>query len=124
MLLDSNIIIYASKLTYPNLLNFLRDNEDALKVSALTKIEVLGYHQLKKLEKQFLENFFDSLEILPITEDVVEKTIALKQKRPLSTGDAIIAATALLHNLTLFTENVKDFSKIENIKIISIQDIS
>ena len=31
--------------------------------------------------------------------------------------DAIIAATALVHNLTLLTRNEKDFSKISNVEI-------
>lgn len=48
MLIDSNIIIYASKLTYPFLLTYLRENEANLTTSAICQIEVLGYHQLKK----------------------------------------------------------------------------
>jgi len=50
MILDSNIIIYASKLTYPSLLSYLKDNENSLTTSAICKIEVLGYHQLKNVE--------------------------------------------------------------------------
>ena len=56
MIIDSNIIIYASKLTYPFLLSFLREQEATLKTSAICQIEVLGYHQLKKIEKLYLEN--------------------------------------------------------------------
>jgi hypothetical protein len=56
MLLDSNIIIIASKLSDPGLFNRLREKETALRASVITKIEVLGYHQLKAVEQTFLEN--------------------------------------------------------------------
>ena len=123
MLIDSNIIIYASKMTYPFLLNYLRENESALTTSAICQIEVLGYHQLKKMEKRYLENFFNAINVLPINTKVIPKTIELKQKRNIATPDAIVAATAMVHNMPLLTQNKKDFSKIKTLKIMSIEDL-
>jgi hypothetical protein len=57
MLLDSNVIIIASKLTNIALLKKLKATENDYKSSIITKIEVLGYHQLKSTEKLFFENF-------------------------------------------------------------------
>jgi len=123
MIIDSNIIIYASKLKYPSLLSFLRKNESSLTTSAICQIEVLGYHQLKKVEKQYLENFFNTIRVFPIDIDIVEKAIELKQKRNIATPDAIVAATALIHKLPLLTENKKDFARIKSLEIYSIKDI-
>jgi len=103
MLIDSNIIIYASKLTYPFLLTYLRENESNLTTSAICQIEVLGYHQLKKVEKLYLENFFKALNVLPINSEIIQKTIELKQKRNIPTPDAIVAATAIVYNIPLLT---------------------
>jgi predicted nucleic acid-binding protein len=52
--------------------------------------------------------------ILPIDEAVVERWGLLeaetrKKGRPIPTVDGLLAATALEHNLTLATRNVKDF---------------
>lgn len=52
--------------------------------------------------------------ILPVTESVADGWGVLGGERqlkgaPLSTADGLIAATALEHNLTLVTRNVKDF---------------
>jgi hypothetical protein len=44
MLLDSNIIIYAAQLQYPQLREFIAERSP--KVSALSYLEVLGYHKL------------------------------------------------------------------------------
>lgn len=123
MIIDSNIIIYASKLTYPSLLSYLKKNESSLTTSAICKIEVLGYHQLKKIEKQYLENFFNAIRMIPIDADVVSKAIELKQKRNIATPDAIVAATALVYDLPILTQNKKDFDRIESLEIYTIEDL-
>ncbi len=123
MLLDSNIIIIASKLAQIKLINYLRMNEKDLKVSLLSQIEVLGYDQLKQVEKLFLEIFFTTIHILPIDEAIAAKAIALRQRKPIALADAIIAATAIIHDLPLLTENVKDYVGIKGLKVLSIKDV-
>ncbi len=123
MIIDSNIIIYASKQTFPSLISYLKKNESSLTTSTICKIEVLGYHQLKKIETQYLENFFNAIRVLPIDEDVVNKAIELKQKRNIATPDAIVAATALVYDLPILTQNKKDFSQIESLKIYAVEDL-
>ncbi len=123
MLLDSNIIIIASKLVEVKLISYLRKNEKDLHTSIISQIEVLGYHQLKQVEKTFLENFFNAISILPLDDVVAAKAIELRQRKPLSLPDATIAATALIYDQTLFTENVKDYAGIKGLKVFSIKDI-
>jgi len=123
MIIDSNIIIYASKQTYPSLISYLKKNESSLMTSAVCKIEVLGYHQLKKIEKQYFENFFNAIRVIPIDADVVSKAIELKQKRNIATPDAIVAATALVYDLPILTQNKKDFARIESLEIYAIEDL-
>lgn len=48
MLIDSNIIIYAAKPEYGALRRFIAEKEPA--VSAISYVEVLGYHQLTEQE--------------------------------------------------------------------------
>jgi toxin FitB len=123
MLLDSNIIIIASKLTHIQLISYLRTKETSLKVSILSQIEVLGYDQLKQVEKLFLEKFFNAIEVLPINEQIAQKAIQIRQRKPIALADAIIAGTALHYDLPLLTENVKDYVGIKGLKIFSIKDV-
>lgn len=123
MLLDSNIIIIASKLAQVKLISYLRNNEKDLHTSIISQIEVLGYHQLKQVEKSFLDNFFKAIPVIPLDYSVSKKAIELRQRKPIALADAIIAATALTYNLTLFTENVKDYTGIKGLKVVSIKDI-
>jgi toxin FitB len=124
MLIDSNIIIYSIIPENLPIRNFLRQYEDRLFVSAISQIEVLGYHNLLKNEKYLLEQFFLSVNIIPIHSEIVAKAIELRQKKKLSIGDSIIASTSIVNQLTLFTNNEQDFQGfLEEKQIITLKSI-
>ncbi len=116
VLLDSNIIIYSS---YPSN-NFLLDfiQEHSVSVSAISFVEVLGYHLLKKQEKNFLETFFNNSNIIPLDSSILMQAVKLKQQKKISLGDSLVAATALERDLTLVTHNTIDFSWIKNLSVL------
>jgi predicted nucleic acid-binding protein len=49
---------------------------------------------------------------------VAQRAVKLRQQRKMSLGDAIIAGTALTHDLTLVTHNTEDFQWISGLKIL------
>lgn len=118
MLFDSNIIIYAAQPQNDYLREFLINNE--VLVSSITKLEVLGYHKLISQEKEILQRIFSAIEVLPINEEVINLAISLRQKRKMSIGDSIIAATALHYNQQLVTHNTADFTWLEELSVIDI----
>lgn len=117
MLLDSNIIIYAIKPEFSQLRELIAEHSPL--VSAISYVEVLGYHQLTTEDEQDLTDFFDATEILPISTTVLSKAVALRKQRKMSLGDSVIAATALVNELTLVTANSKDFKWIEGLKLLN-----
>jgi len=123
MILDSNIIIYATQPEYQKVRDFLRSNNAKLSVSIITKLEVLGYHKLGVSEKSKLESFFHSVTILPITSPIIEIAIKLRQNKKYSIGDSIIAATALYHSKPLFTNNIDDFLSIDGLEVIDMKSV-
>jgi toxin FitB len=116
MLLDSNLIIYASKPGYDHLRNWM--SQHPICVSALSQLEVLGYHRLTEEDRRFFVQFFSALPVLPITPEVIAQAIALRQQRKMSLGDATIAATALVNKMPIATHNVTDFQWIPNLVVI------
>ncbi len=56
--------------------------------------------------------------VIPLNDDIVKATIALRKKNKIKTPDAIIAATAMVLDFTLVTRNIKDFTKIPLLKIL------
>ena len=117
MLLDSNIIIYSSKREYAELRRFMAKN--VYSVSAVSRIEVLGYHLLATEQQQYLIEFFQAADILRISDAVVSEAVKLRQTKRMGLGDAIVAGTALAHRLTLVTRNTEDFSWIQNLDLIN-----
>ncbi|MCE7027557.1 type II toxin-antitoxin system VapC family toxin [Jiella avicenniae] len=61
----------------------------------------------------------DEAQILPVTERVVLRCAALHVPDRRPTNDALIAATALVHGLTLVTRNVADFETIDGLPILN-----
>jgi predicted nucleic acid-binding protein len=68
------------------------------------------------LENQLLPRFRGR--VLPITQSIADRWGALDGEcqlrgTPLNTPDGLIAATALEHDLTIVTRNVKDFDRLQ-----------
>ena len=84
--------------------------------ASVTIIEALGFHQITSAEQRKLTQIFEAYQIIDLSESIIQKAVALRQDKKMSLGDAIIAATALEHGMTLWTANTKDFAHIEELK--------
>jgi predicted nucleic acid-binding protein len=116
-ILDSNIIIYSSQPEYAYLRELIFDKQNA--ISKITQLEVLGFHRLNDTEKDYFTACFQFLKTIDISNKMIDEAIILRQQRKMSVGDAIIAATALNYQATVFTRNVDDFLKIADLKVIN-----
>lgn len=115
MLLDSNIIIYAAQPEATELRTFIAEHSPA--VSAISVVEVLGYHRITAEEREDFEAFFRASLVLPVSETVVEWAVKLRQQRRMSLGDALVAATALVNDRTLVTRNTDDFKWVPDLRL-------
>ena len=115
ILLDSNIVIYLEQGITSEIINYMQKKE--LVVSEITIVEVLGFHKITKHEIKFFETFFQEIKKLAITNEVIHKAVELRQKRKMTLGDALIAASALVYNMPLITQNIDDFMNIENLQV-------
>jgi predicted nucleic acid-binding protein len=116
MLLDSNVIIYAAKPEHEGLRRLIAEHAPA--VSAVSYVEVLGYHQLTGQEMRYFKEFFAAAPVLGIDSTVLEQAVRLRQLRKMTLGDALVAGTALAHSLTLVTRNTGDFRWIPNLSVL------
>ncbi|MBP8948453.1 MAG: type II toxin-antitoxin system VapC family toxin [Candidatus Promineofilum sp.] len=116
MLVDSNILIYALKPDGKKLLTFLFNRMPA--VSAITYVEVLGTTKLSMENADLIRRMFTRLSILPLDQPVLEQAIVLRQQRKMGLGDALIAATALVHSRTLVTRNTADFAWVNGLRLL------
>jgi predicted nucleic acid-binding protein len=88
-------------------------------ISVIVKIEVLGYNNIPH-KMEAMENFVAMSHTIPLDDYITQRTIELRRKhKKLNLGDAIIAATALEHQLVLLTRNVDDFKSVSGLQIIN-----
>lgn len=117
LLLDSNIIIYAYQNEYPEIDSLISVNPICF--SEISYLETIGYHKITMTEERFLQALFSKVTVLPVEFSVIKQATLLRQQRKMSLGDAIIAATAVVHNLTLVTRNIDDFKWIPELTLIN-----
>lgn len=120
-LIDTNSIIEFLGGSLPNSANewiqsLIEQNNYC--ISVINKIEVLGFNASEN-DLKILEEFIDSSTIIGLSEEIISQTIELRRTRKTKLPDAIIAATAIFHDLTIITRNTKDFEKIREITTIN-----
>lgn len=119
-LADSNIIIdYVGNRMPDKALHILDVYfNDNLTISIISKIEVLGFNGNDNELKRVAE-FIALANIVFVDDAIADKTIELRKIYKIKLPDAIIAATALVYNLTIITRNTSDFKNIEGLAWIN-----
>lgn len=67
--------------------------------------------------------FIQDSMVIGLEEAIILRTIALRKLIKIKLPDAIIAATAIVYNLTLVTRNTADFKNIPGLALISSQSL-
>ena len=118
-LLDSNVFIYFlnDDLTEEGNLLFEQAIASGGAYSLISRLEVLGY-PLSSAKRQDAEEILQLFQELPIDDAIINKAIALRSSIRIKSIDALIASTALLHQLPLITRNIKDFQPIAGLNLI------
>jgi len=89
-------------------------------ISVINRIELLGFKGLTERESDALSSFISNSNIFDLEEDIILETIQIRKIYSIKLPDAIIAATCLVNNCTLVTNNVKDFDKITGFQLIKV----
>ena len=120
-LLDSNIVIYLIKggLDYEVEQKLRNATLTGLTLSVITKIEILGFAFPTDDVQSKTERFISKSTILPLDDEIVEKTIEIRRTYKIKLPDALIAATAIVFDMTLLSRNDKDFTQIPELKYMN-----
>ena len=89
-------------------------------LSVISEIELLSFPEITSFEEQQIHSFIKDCTVLFLTENVKNKTIALRRSYKVKLPDAIIAATAIENNLQLITAD-KGFKQIAELDLALIE---
>ena len=74
-------------------------------VSAITRVEALGFSDLLPDARVYFEATFELLQLIPVSTEIIEVAVRFGQLYRLRAADAIIAASAWLTGRTLVSED-------------------
>ena len=123
-LLDTNVIINFCNAKLPlNAKELLQTIQP--KISVITSIELFSSPKITQPELLKLNQFISIATVYnSINQDIVSRTIYIRQQFKIKLPDALIAATALHYNLILITRNTADFINIETLQTLNPWTIS
>ena len=118
-LLDTNAVIDFCNNKLPiSAANFIESIEP--RISVITTIELFSFTTIPQDEALQLQAFTTIATVYDeINLDIRTQTIFIRQTYKIKLPDAIIAATALVYDLTLLSRNLSDFRNINGLKIIN-----
>jgi len=101
-LLDTNIVLYhlggRLKKPLPN---------GRFIVSFVTEIELLSYPDLTEADELVIRDFLAKIQIVGLNQEIKDRTISLRKGRRLKTPDALIAATAIVYDTCVLTNDTQ-----------------
>lgn len=119
--IDSDILIDAMNGIVEAVAFLAEQQRTGIQISIVSAMELIAGCR-NKTEMTELQRFFQICTLLPITATVSQIAFQLMESFYLSHGlilpDALIAATALEHDLTLYTRNTRHFRMIPQLKVI------
>ncbi len=120
-LLDTNFVINYFKGIYQGDARIFTDSiiNKPTFISVITRIELLGWSSISEKDLVIINDFISDSIVFSLEETIINQTIALRKNQKLKLPDAIIAATALVHNMQLLTHNTKDFENISDLIVVN-----
>jgi hypothetical protein len=119
---DTNIAVYYLQQQLPpyaaRILDAIAENS-RICFSVITEIELFSWKTATPFDFDLVSLFVDISYLFKLEKDIRQKAAELRRQHNLELPDAIVAATAVVHGLTLITNNTADFAGIENLRLLN-----
>ncbi|MCF0073280.1 type II toxin-antitoxin system VapC family toxin [Dyadobacter sp. CY261] len=119
---DTNIAVYYLQQQLPPYAEKVLDEiaqSTRICFSIITEIELFGWKTATPFDFDLISLFVDLCLLFEVDKDIRKKAAELRRRHNLELLDAIIVATAIVHGMTLITNNTVDFAAIENLRLLN-----
>jgi tRNA(fMet)-specific endonuclease VapC len=125
-ILDTNTCIYFLNRSSEKIITKMKSlSPSHIKLSAITVAELFFGAEKSKAQKKnwkIVQSFIDNFDLIPFDANCCQnyaKIRALLEKSgsPIGPMDLLIASITLTHNLTLVTNNIKEFKRIKGLSL-------
>ena len=122
---DTNTVIYFLQQQFSSSAERFMDkivHETCPVISAITEIELLCWKSATEKDMEILNEFINDSLVIELEQTIKHKTADIRKKHKIKLPDAIIAATAIVYELTLISRNTTDFKTIEDLHLVNPWD--
>lgn len=119
---DTSIAVYYLQQHLPLYVEEIMDDiaqNSRICFSVITELELFSWKSASQFDFDLVNLFVGVSLSLELEKDIRDKAAELRRQHNLEIPDAIIAATAIIHGLTLTTNNSEDFTGIENLSLLN-----
>ena len=119
-LIDNNVIssYFSGKYSLSRQIFMAQIFDEVPNISIITEIEALSWINSDKNKEAIIKEFIKDSNVFNLNSEITAQTIKIRRSKKIKTPDAIIAATAIVNNLILITNDI-DFEKIQNLKTLN-----
>lgn len=120
-LIDTSAVIkYLNGTFLETALAFLDDVvDDESSISFISEIELQVWAPQNPDDLLIYQHFVANSTVIGVDDQVISETIRVRKTYKIKLPDALIAATAIVNNLTLIADNDKDFLKVPELIYIN-----
>ena len=119
---DTNAVIYYLQENFSKDKQLLMDNiinESHPAISSITQIKLLCWNANTESDIIVLNDFIADCVIFELEDDIKFKTVEIRKNHRIKLPDAIIAATAIVKNLTLISNDNRGFKNLPLLKLLN-----
>ncbi len=118
-ILDTNAIIYYLEGEEPATAKIedLFRGDHTIYVSAITEVELLRFARLTDVDYLKIGVFLSTVASIPVDSTIARVAGLVGRLYEVPLADSVIAATALLMESEVVTRNVRDFTKINGLRV-------
>ncbi|HWV28049.1 MAG TPA: type II toxin-antitoxin system VapC family toxin [Dyadobacter sp.] len=119
---DTSIAVYYLQQHLPPYVEEIIDDiaqNSRICFSVITEIELFGWKSATQFDFDLVKLFVGVSLLTELEKDIRDKASELRRQYDLELPDAIVAATAIVHGLTLITDNTTDFVGIEKLRLLN-----
>jgi hypothetical protein len=120
---DTNTAIYYLQQQFPPAAEkFIDDSLEFYQpcISAITEIELLCWKAATEKDIEVIRDFINDALVIELENSIKLKTAEIRKYNKIKLPDAIIAASAIVYELTLITRNTSDFKNIKELQLVDL----
>ena len=91
-------------------------------ISVITEIEALSWINEDKTKEKYIKSFINDSIVISLSPEIVSQCVKIRRSKKIKTPDAILAATAIVYDFTLISNDYV-FKSIKSLKTIDLLSI-